>query len=65
MVTTHLVDSHDLFAQPGLSIATHVRLPICPVVVKPDGTSSSGGKTDVKISSSHQFKSLVETGYGN
>jgi len=25
--------------------------PMCPVDVKPDGTSSSGGRTEVKISS--------------
>lgn len=26
-------------------------VPMCPVEVKPDGTSSSGGRTEVKISS--------------
>jgi len=32
--------------------------PMCPVDVKPDGTSSSGGRTEVKISSTF---SVTET----
>ena len=29
----------------------YLNVPMCPVEVKPDGTSSSGGRTEVKISS--------------